>query len=137
MGETLEQMCNMCGKWVDDKQMKDTDLEMLCDACPDWEDKLGYCAKWRLKRTDAPTIAPTSQPTGQPLRPTSRLSGRPTSRPTSRPTVATDQPTERTTNLPTSLPTNPTDDLRTSPPIDALEACDNDTSKLSTAEEAC
>jgi len=27
--------------------------------------------------------------------------------------------------------------LRTSPPVDALEACDNDTSKLATAEEAC
>jgi len=133
---------------------------MLCDACPDWEDKLGYCAKMRLKRTDAPTTAPTIQPTSQPTdqptagpteqptneptnqptnEPTNEPTNQPTNEPTNQPTVAqpTQQPTDQPTNLPTSSPTNATDDLRTSPPVDALEACDNDTSKLATAEEAC
>merc|ERR1712190_154726 len=53
--DMLEQMCNKCGKWVDDYAMKDQDIEMLCDACPGWADGHEYCDKFRRARTSAPT----------------------------------------------------------------------------------
>merc|ERR1712190_233154 len=93
--DMLEQMCNKCGKWVDDYAMKDKDIEMLCDACPGWADGHEYCDKFRRARTSAPTS------------------------------------NQRRRQL------DATDDELTSVPLDALEACDSDTSKLAEAEESC